>query len=210
MIWTQISRFILSNRRTLLACVLLATVLMGYQAARVKLSYEFAKILPTTDPDYAIYDAFKAKFGEDGNVMVLGVETDSMYRLAYFQDWQRLNKQIQQIDGIRDVVANAGLYTITLDDSTDTFRFRPLLNKPIQQQAQADSLENAISRLPFYQGLVTNSSGDSPGRSHLMAVSFDQKKLNTRGRIATVRQIEGLAETFGKQHNTTVHLSGLP
>lgn len=206
MIWTQISRFILANRRLLLAFVLLATVLMGFQAARVKLSYEFAKILPTTDPDYAIYDAFKARFGEDGNVMVIGMETDSMYRLAYFQDWQRLNKQIQQIDGIRDVVSNAGLYTITLDDSTDTFHFRPLLDKLLQNQAQADSLETAIGRLPFYQGLVTDSSR----RSHLMAVSFDQKKLNTRGRIATVRQIEGLAEAFGKRHNTAVHLSGLP
>ena len=206
MIWTQVSRFILANRRLLLAFVLLATVLMGFQAARVKLSYEFAKILPTTDPDYAIYDAFKARFGEDGNVMVIGVETDSMYRLAYFQDWQRFNKQIQQIDGIRDVVSNAGLYTITLDDSTDTFHFRPLLDKLLQNQAQADSLETAIGRLPFYQGLVTDSSR----RSHLMAVSFDQKKLNTRGRIATVRQIGGLAEAFGKRHNTAVHLSGLP
>ncbi|MEZ0539489.1 efflux RND transporter permease subunit [Fibrella arboris] len=210
MIWTRISLFILANRRLLLAFILLATVFMGFQAARVKLSYEFAKILPTTDPDYATYEAFKARFGEDGNVMVIGAETDSMYQLAYFRDWQALNKQIKQIDGIRDVVSNAGLYTITLNDSTDKFSFRPLIDKPIQTQAQADSLKASISRLPFYQGLVTAQSGESSGRDHLMAVSFDQKKLNTRGRIATVREVEKLVDAFGKQHNTIMHLSGLP
>jgi len=206
MIWTRIALFILANRRLLLTFILLATVFMGFQASRVKLSYEFAKILPTTDPDYATYEGFKARFGEDGNVMVIGVETDSMYQLGYFQDWQALNKQIKQIDGIRDVVSNAGLYTITLNDSTDKFQFRPLIDKPVVNQPQADSLNAAIGRLPFYQGLVTDSSG----RAHLMAVSFDQKKLNTRGRIATVRQIERLAEAFGKRHNTVVHMSGLP
>ncbi|MBO0951684.1 efflux RND transporter permease subunit [Fibrella forsythiae] len=210
MIWTRISLFILANRRLLLTFILLATVFMGFQAARVKLSYEFAKILPTTDPDYATYEAFKARFGEDGNVMVIGAETDSMYQLAYFRDWQALNKQIKQIDGIRDVVSNAGLYTITLNDSTDKFSFRPLIDKPIQSQAQTDSLKSAIGRLPFYQGLVTAQSGDSSGRDHLMAVSFDQKKLNTRGRIATVREVEKLVDAFGKQHNTVMHLSGLP
>ncbi|RYF56483.1 MAG: patched family protein, partial [Cytophagaceae bacterium] len=201
MIWTRISLFILANRRLLLAFILLATVFMGFQAARVKLSYEFAKILPTTDPDYAAYEAFKARFGEDGNVMVIGAETDSMYQLAYFRDWQTLNKQIKQIDGIRDVISNAGLYTITLNDSTDKFSFRPLIDKPIQSQAQTDSLKAAIGRLPFYQGLVTDSSG----RAHLMAISFDQKKLNTRGRIATVREVEKLVDAFGKQHNTVMH-----
>ncbi|MEZ0484741.1 efflux RND transporter permease subunit [Fibrella aquatica] len=206
MIWTRISLYILANRRLLLGLILLATVFMGYQASRVKLSYEFAKILPTSDPDYATYESFKARFGEDGNVMVIGAETDSMYQLAYFRDWQALNKQIKQIDGIRDVVSNAGLYAIKLNDSTDKFAFQPLVAGTVQTQSQADSLKLAIGRLPFYQGLVTDSSG----RSHLMAVSFDQKKLNTRGRIVTVREIEKLVNTFGEQHNTVMHLSGLP
>ncbi|HEX9957283.1 MAG TPA: MMPL family transporter, partial [Fibrella sp.] len=117
-----------------------------------------------------------------------------------------LNQQIKQIDGIRDVVSNAGLYSITLNDSTDKFQFKPLLSQSPQNQAEADSLKAVIGRLPFYQGLVTDSSG----RAHLMAVTFDQKKLNTRGRIATVREVERLVDAFGKRHNTVVHLSGLP
>ena len=206
MIWTHIARFIFRNRRLLLAVVLLLTVFMGYHAARVRFSYEFAQILPTADPSFAAYQQFKTRFGEDGNVMVIGVETDSMYQLGYFRDWQALNRQINQIDGIKDVVANAGLYTLVRNDTTDRFGFQPVMTSPPRRQADVDSLRRTVASLPFYQGLVTDSSG----RHHLMAVTFDQKKLNTKGRIATVREVERLVNAFGKQHNTDVHLSGLP
>ncbi|CCH02803.1 Patched family protein [Fibrella aestuarina BUZ 2] len=206
MIWSRIAAFILSNRLVLLILVAVGTVFMGYHAAQVKLSYEFAKILPVTDPDYKQYQAFKERFGEDGNIMVVGVETDSMYQLPFLRDWQQLNRQIKQIDGIRDVVSNTGLYTIRLNDSTDRFQLQPVAKELPTTQAEADSLRATLGRLPFYQGLVTDSSG----RAHLMAVSFDQKKLNTKGRIATVRQVEQLVDAFGERHHTTVHLSGLP
>lgn len=206
MIWSRIAAFILSNRLVLLILVAVGTVFMGYHAAQVKLSYEFAKILPVTDPDYKQYQAFKGRFGEDGNIMVVGVETDSMYQLPFLRDWQQLNRQIKQIDGIRDVVSNTGLYTIRLNDSTDRFQLQPVVKELPTTQAEADSLRATLGRLPFYQGLVTDSSG----RAHLMAVSFDQKKLNTKGRIATVRQVEQLVDAFGERHHMTVHLSGLP
>lgn len=206
MIWFRLAQFILSNRLLLLGLVALGTVFMGYHASRVKLSYEFAKILPVSDPNYQQYEAFKKRFGEDGNVMVVGIETDSMYRLPFLRDWQALNEQIKRVDGIRDVVSNTGLYTITLNDSTDRFQFRPVLKQMPRTQAEVDSLRSTLNRLPFYQGLVT----DPAGRSHLMAVTFDQKKLNTKGRIATVREVERLVDAFGQRHGLTAHLSGLP
>jgi uncharacterized protein len=206
MIWSRLATFILANRRILLTLISLGTAFMGYQASRVQLSYEFAKILPTTDPNYQTYEAFKSRFGEDGTIMVVGIDTDSMYHLPFLQDWQRLNQQIKAIGGIRDVVSNTGLYTIRLNDSTDRFQVRPVLNRLPQTQAEADSLRAAIGRLPFYQGLVTDSSG----RAHLMAISFQNEVLNTKERIGTVRKIEALAASFGARHDLVVHLSGLP
>ncbi|RYF73068.1 MAG: patched family protein, partial [Cytophagaceae bacterium] len=110
MIWHSISSFILKNRILLVLAVLLSTGFMGYQARKVKLSYELAKILPVTDPDYQYYEAFKSRFGQDGNVMVLAIETDSMYQLGFFNDWYALSQKIKRIEGIKDVVSNANLY----------------------------------------------------------------------------------------------------
>ncbi len=143
--------------------------------------------------------------------MVLGIETpgasrDSMYRLAFFRDWYALSQKVKRIEGIKDVVSNANLYDIVRDDSARTFRIRPLVPRPLTTQAGVDSLRDRIAALPFYRGLVQ----DSTGRAHLMAVTFDQKALNTKNRIDIVRRVEAAADSFGTAHNLTVHLSGMP
>ena len=206
MFWNRISSFILANRVPLLVVVLLSTLFMGYQASRVKLSYELAKILPVTDPEYQRYESFKSHFGQDGNVMVLSIETDSMYQLGLFSDWYALSRAIKRINGIKDVVANASLYDIVRDDTAQTFRFVPLVPHPLTTQAGVDSVRGRIARLPFYRNLVQDSSG----RAHLMAVTFDQKELNTKNRIAIVRRVEAVADSFGTAHKLRVHLSGMP
>ena len=215
MIWHRIAAFILKNRIPLVIAVLLGTAFMGYQAGKVKLSYELAKILPVTDPDYQRYEAFKSRFGPDGSVMVLGIETDSMYRLGFFNDWYVLSQKIRRIEGIKDVVSNASLFGITRDDSAHTFRVRPLVARPLTTQTGVDSLRQRIAALPFYRNLVTDSSG----RAHLMAITFDQKVVNTKNRIALVRQVEAVADSFGRRHALlgavpgqpgTVHMSGMP
>lgn len=211
MFWNRVSQFILTSRVGILVVVLLSTGFMGYQASRVKLSYELAKILPITDAEYQRYEAFKSHFGQDGNVMVLGIELpasdrDGMYRLGFFRDWFALSQTIKNIDGIKDVVANANLYDIVRDDTAQTFRIVSLVPRPLTTQAGVDSVRDRIAQLPFYRGLVSDSSG----RAHLMAVTFDQKQLNTKNRIAIVRRVEAVADSFGTAHQLPVHLSGMP
>ena len=211
MIWPRISSFILSNRIALIIVVLLGTAFMGYQATKVKLSYELAKVLPVSDPEYQRYEAFKSRFGQDGSVMVLCVETDSMYYLPFFNDWYALSQKIRRIGGIKDVVSNANLFTVIRDDTAHTFRIRPLITSPLVTQSSVDSLRERIAALPFYRNLVSDSSG----RAHLMAITFDQKVVNTKNRIGLVRQVEAIADSFGRRHtllgpDATVHMSGMP
>jgi len=206
MVWHRISSFILRHRLALVAAVLIGTAYMGYQASHVKLSYELAKILPVSDTEYKRYETFKSRFGQDGSVMVLGIESDSMYQLDFFNDWYALSQRINAIEGIRDVVANANLYDIVRDDTARKFRIVPLVPRPLSTQSSVDSLRDRIARLPFYRGLVQDSSG----RAHLMAVTFDQKLINTKSRIATVRRVAAMADSFGTQHRLTVHKSGMP
>lgn len=206
MIWHRIAQFILNNRLTLVAVILVGTAFMGYQTMHVKLSYELAKVLPVTDPEFQRYEAFKKRFGQDGSVMVIGVETDSMYRVDFFNQWFAFSQRIKAIGGIKNVISNASLYDIVRDDTARRFRVVPLVPRPITTQAGIDSLRNRIGELPFYRGLVQDSSG----RSHLMAVTFDQKELNTKNRIAIVRRVEAVADSFGTAHNLRVRLSGMP
>ncbi|TAE41986.1 MAG: hypothetical protein EAY79_00240, partial [Runella slithyformis] len=58
----------------LLVAFSIVTLLMCWKATDIRLSYDFAKILPASDPDFVAYNDFKKTFGEDGSVMVLGTQ----------------------------------------------------------------------------------------------------------------------------------------
>ena len=76
-----LARIILRNRIQLLVVLGLLTVFFLWRASKIELSYEFAKILPENDPDFVAYQNFKKQFGEDGTVMVIGVEDKSFFQL---------------------------------------------------------------------------------------------------------------------------------
>ena len=105
-----LSRIILRKRYTLLILIGLITGFMAWQATKIQLSYDFAKILPSSDPDFQAYAKFKQTFGEDGSVMFLGIEDTNFYQLQKFNDWYSLGEEIKQIDGIEAVVSVARLY----------------------------------------------------------------------------------------------------
>jgi len=204
--FTWLSRFILRNRLLLMIIIGVITVFMGYMATKIQLSYDFARILPESDPDFKAYESFKKKFGEDGSVMVLGVEDKNFYELAKFRDWYTLGNEIKALDGIEAVVSVARLYSVQRNDSLQKFDVVPIVSKTPSSQAEIDSIHAAIDNLPFYKDFIQNSETGAT----LMAITFDRSKLNTKNRIAIVRQIKERAEAFGEKYKLTVHLSGLP
>ena len=64
--WHDIAAFIIKFRIALLITLLLCTGVMGYYASQVKISYEFTSAVPTDNPKYVEYQAFRKQFGEDG------------------------------------------------------------------------------------------------------------------------------------------------
>ena len=186
--------------------MLLSTAYMGYRASTIRLSYELARILPVEDPNYQLYEDFKARYGEDGNVMVIGIATDSMFSKPLFNDWYALSSEVKQIDGIKQVLSNANLFDVVRNDSLQRFDFVPLLDHAPTSQSEIDSLQARINDLPFYRGFVISDDG----RAHLMAVTFDQQMLNSKSRISMANEIKEKALAFGEKHNLDVHLSGMP
>lgn len=206
MFWKKIAHFILANRPLLLLFIAAATAWMGFQAVRLELSYELAKILPQSDPSFQRYEQFKKTYGEDGNVMVIAVEDPRMYELDRFTAWSALAEDIKKIEGIKNVLANATMAEIVKDEEKKSFQFKPLAPTPPQSQAEVDSIKAKILRLPFYKGLLYSDEGDA----HLMAITFDQKHLNSKGRVTSTREIEALAKAYGERQQVAMHYSGMP
>lgn len=206
MFWYNISKVILKNRRIWLTVIFFTTIFMAYMASQITMSYELARILPKSDENFKIYEDFKKRFGEDGNVMVIAIETDKIYELNTFNEWYDLNKKIKSIEGIKNVVSNANLFSVARDDSSKKFIFPPIVPHKPTTQAEVDTVKAKIARLPFYKGVIYSTEGNA----HLMAITFDQGKLNSKGRITISREVQAEGEAFSKKTGIEVHFSGMP
>ena len=111
------ARIILRYRNLTLITLLALTLLMGFFATKVQLSYESAKILPLTDSTYAQYLKFKDTFGEDGTVMVIGFQSDKIWDQKTFAGWYDLTNEIKAIDGIQEVVSIARAFKVESNNS---------------------------------------------------------------------------------------------
>jgi len=204
--WKLFSGILLRNKLAFTLVIISGTVLMAYKASKMELSYEFAKILPDSDPTFNEYKDFKKQFGEDGNVMVLGFEDKNFFTLNKFNDWYHLSKTIKIIHGIKEVLSVPTTYRIVRNDSLDKLQFIPLISKIPQTQQETDSIKKQFLALPFYEGIVYNSETGA----NLMAITFNKASLNSKRRLEIVKEIKTLTEAFATKHNVEMHYSGMP
>ena len=152
--WNKIVRFILGNRPAILTVIGVLTVFMIFKASKVQLSYEMMRMLPEKDTTYQSYVHFKQRFGEDGNVMVIGVSNPSIFKLADFNAWYDLGNKIKKLEGIEEVAS----LTRALDFGKDTvkhqFTFGPLVKKRPSSQAEVDSIRNRFISIAILSGIV--------------------------------------------------------
>lgn len=90
--WQRLAKFVLKNRLILLIILFAVTAVMAFFASKIQLSYEFSKAIPSDNQKYQDYLSFKQKFGDDGNVLVIGIQSDQFFQLKDFQAFTRLNE----------------------------------------------------------------------------------------------------------------------
>ncbi|MCK5338200.1 MAG: RND family transporter, partial [Bacteroidales bacterium] len=132
------------------------TIFMGWQATKVKMSYEMMRMLPESDTTSIAYEEFKNLFGQDGSVMFVGLQDERIYDLQEFNDWSELSWEICQIDGVQEVLSIGKIYNVVKNDSTGLLDFLPLIQEKPEHQEELDSLRDVIYSLPFYDGLLYN------------------------------------------------------
>ncbi|MFN5323370.1 MAG: efflux RND transporter permease subunit [Bacteroidota bacterium] len=202
----RFASILLRNKLFFTIIVLLSTAYMGYEASKMELSYEFAKILPANDPSFVEYKQFKKDFGSDGNIMVIGFADTNFFTLNKFNDWYHLSKAIKIIPGIKDVVSVPTSYTLARNDSLRRFDIEPLIKRIPRTQRDVDSLRDIFMQLPFYEGIVFNKESSAT----LMAITFNSGSLDSKRRIEIVKEVKTLTEAFSDKHRVEMHYSGMP
>jgi len=206
MIWRLLGSFILRNRWAFLIGWALITAFMIYETTRVKLSYEFYRTTPENDPTYLDYLEFKSVFGEEGNVLFLGVQTDQFFQLEFFNRWYQLEKDIRSIPNVESTLSVPTTYTLVKNTAAKKFDIHPLVVSPPQTQAELDSIQNEFSRLPFYKDRIYSPDSNT----YVMLIALNREVLDSPERMTLINKIKEKTEAFGLEQKTDIKYSGLP
>lgn len=204
--WSRIAHFILRSRIVLLLIVFVSTLFMGYQATKIELSYEFSKAIPTDNPKYQAYQDFKKKFGEDGNLLVLGMQTDKVFDLGFYNDYSQLISSIEEVDGVEDIISLPTAINLIKDSDSEKLNSTRIFRKAYSRRAELDSAASAFLNLPFYRNIIYNPDTDA----WLAGIRINRNVLASSKRIQTVNSITNLSESFASKHGIEFHYSGLP
>jgi predicted RND superfamily exporter protein len=204
--WQRLGIFILKYRILLLIILAASTSLMLYWGSKMEISYDFSRAIPTDNPKYLAYQDFRKKFGEDGNLLVIGITSDSLFHEPVFNAYANLQRSLQKIKGVEDVLAVPSAMNLAKDSATEKLRADTIFpNRELTQQ-EIDSTSAIFLNLPFYRSLLYNPETST----WLMAVRINKEILNTKNRNGVVESIRREADAFGATTDTEIRLSGLP
>lgn len=204
--WTILARFILRNRAALLVVLALATAFMAWQAAQVRMSYDGNRLIPENDPDLKVYQDFQRTFGIDGNVMVVGVQTDDLFELEFFNEWVKVTEKVKQLPLTANAISIANIPQLEKNEALRKFDFVPVVPQLPQNQDDLDRIRTDLLNNQLYGGVLLNAETNTT----LMAVTFDAEVLNTGDRIEAVQSVTRIMDAFAIQNDVQVHYSGLP
>jgi hypothetical protein len=124
--WLRASRIILRNRTLLLVVLALITAFMAFNARKVEMSYEYASLLPKKDSAYIDYQQFLKTFGEEGNLIVVGIHDPNFFKLEKFNAWEQLCQDLSKIEGVENLLSISNSYNLVKDTAARQFRIEPI------------------------------------------------------------------------------------
>ena len=204
--WQRLGSLVLQYRMILLLSLLMITGVMGYFSRQVKLSYEFGKAIPTDNPKYRDYVAFRKKFGDDGNVLVIAVQSGRFFELPFFKQYQQLIEEIKQVRNVTGILSVPAAVNLQKDSAASKLQAVKIFPDTGLNQAALDSARDVFLRLPFYRQRLYNPDS----RTYLMGISINKDSLNSPLRTRIVGDILACVERFEKATGEPTYRSGLP
>src|SRR5260221_9687602 len=204
--WDKVATLIIRFRLPLIIVIGLVTAVMGYYATKVEMSYDLARTVPADDPEMIFLQQFKKQFGEDANIIGVGVQDSSIYSLKNFNHFRELNNIVKNTKGVNNVLSLPEIKIIRKDTANKKFKLDPLFPKEIKNQAELDSLLTVLHGQKFYMGQLVNEHNGAT----MMLISVQKEVMNSAKRVELTKQLVEAGNAFTKFTNIKLHYAGLP
>ncbi|MFD0992506.1 efflux RND transporter permease subunit [Tenacibaculum geojense] len=205
--WTKIAGFILRNRYLVLFVIALITAFLVSQMKYMRFSYTEANLLPQDHEANLQYDKFLEIFGEEGNLVILGVKDSTIFTPKKFNAWNKLVKDFDSLSQVDFTVSVSNVKQLKADRKKRKFVVEPLFNKDPQTKEEIAEIKDLLfNKLPFYNNLLYNDAGTLQ-----TAIYINKDIVNTiERRDFIVNHLIPSVEKFEKENNLHVRISGMP
>ncbi len=204
--WKNLAEFVVAKKWMMIGLLLLATAFMAYQASKVQLSYEFSKAIPTSSPVYKDYQKFREKFGDDGNLLVIGVQTDAFFKKNNFDAYRSMVLKLKQTKFVEDILSVTTAMALQTSEETGKLEPVSIFADSNLSQLDIDAAQQQFEGIGFYKNLLYNPDT----RAYLLGVRLNKDVLASDKRTALVQKITNTANNYTAATGVKTHLSGLP
>ena len=201
----KFSNFVLNNRKIFILIILVYTAFMAYKGLDVKYNYDFSQTVPDTDEEMMYYNSFKKTFGEDGNVLAIGLKDSSVFLIDKLKLYNNYIEEIQNVYGVKGVLGLSKLQVLKKNNQNKNFNFIDIFDPFPNDQKTYDSLLKVINNEKFYEGKILNGEG-----ALTLLITIDKNILNSESRNKLMLDLIEKSEEFQTQSNIKLHYAGLP
>ena len=206
--WTKVAGTILRNRYLVLIVIAIITGLLASQMKHMKFSYTEANLLPENHEANLDYNKFLEIFGEEGNLVILGIKDSTVFTPKKFNAWNNLVTQFDGLEEIDFTLSIADIQKLKKDTKKRKFILEPLYEEnPTTKEEVLEIKKQLFEKLPFYENLLYNKETGTLQT----AIYIKKEIINTpKRRDFIYNQLIPIVEEFEKEHNVDVRISGMP
>ena len=207
-LWESIARIILNNRILIIISLILVTYFFSTHWHKIRFTYTEANLLPDTHEENLKYNSFTSKFGEEGNLIVIGVKDSLLFTLENLNAWNKLSNSFKDLPQVETVIAFGDLQKLIKDKNTRQFYIEPFIEDSINSNAELKKLKNELFfNSPFYDKFLINTET----KSVRTAINLKTSIVNTIKREEFInRVLLPRVNAFEKAHNIDIRISGMP
>jgi predicted RND superfamily exporter protein len=204
--WNSLSYIILKYKVYLTLILGILTVYMGYRAQFVEWSFDLANIVPANDPEMVYFKEFKSIFGEDGNILAIGLKDSSVYGTENFRKFGYMVNEIASLKGVNAVLGLPNLKMLSKNSELKKFELIPIFPEIPEDQESLDSLLEVAHNLKFYSGQLINEENGAT----LVLVTINKEVLNSESRNVLMSDIQFITSSFEENTSIKLYYAGLP
>ena len=206
--WDVTARLILRNKIIILIGIVIATFLFSQKWENMRFTYTEANLLPDDHEVNITYNNFLKTFGEEGNLIILGVKDETLFTVEKLNAWNSLSEHLKNSEAVESVISIKDLQKLIKDSKNERFSLTPFIKDSIKSAAQIKTLQNELfEKYPFYDNFLFNKDS----KTIRTAIYLKKDIVNTPARKDFVTDVLlPQVKTFENQYNLDVKISGMP